>query len=159
MVVARLTLVAISITSQEGPSKLLVLLRILGNLLHDLVDISFVISALWTISLCKVILKKKLSYLIGILKKSRCIWNWRWFEECSFGKVKYDIQIIERWLVGKRSSVNLKKKLKRKKITKRKNDVFKMTKEDIFQMNFWRHYISRFALSINLSECRNSLSF
>lgn len=106
MVVARLTLVAISITSQEGPSKLLVLLRILGNLLHDLVDISFVISALWTISLCKVILKKKLSYLIGILKKSRCIWNWRWFEECSFGKVKYDIQIIERWLVEKRSSVN-----------------------------------------------------
>lgn len=57
-------------------------------------------------------------------------------EECSFGKVKYDIQIIERWLVEKRSSVNYKKKLKRKKITKRKNDVFKMIKEDIFQMNF-----------------------
>lgn len=115
MVVARLTLVVISITRQEGPSKLLVLLRILGNLLHDLVDISFVISALWTISLCKVILKKKLSYLIGILKKSRCIWNWKWFEECSFGKVKYDIQIIERWLVEKRSSVNLKKKKIKKK--------------------------------------------
>lgn len=46
MVVARLTLVVISITRQEGPSKLLVLLRILGNPLHDLVDISFVISAL-----------------------------------------------------------------------------------------------------------------
>lgn len=30
----------------------------------------------------------------------------------------------------------LKKNLKRKKITKRKKDVFKMTKEDIFQMNF-----------------------
>lgn len=30
----------------------------------------------------------------------------------------------------------LKKKLKRKKITKRKNDVFKMTKEDIFPKNF-----------------------
>lgn len=28
------------------------------------------------------------------------------------------------------------KKLKRKKITKRKNDVFKMTKEDIFPKNF-----------------------
>lgn len=103
--------------------------------------------------------KKTLSYLIGILKKSRCIWNWRWFEECSFGKVKYDIQIIERWLVEKKIFCKLKKKLKRKKITKRKNDVFKMTKEDIFQMNFWRHFISRFALSINLSECRNSLSF
>lgn len=103
--------------------------------------------------------KKNLSYLIGILKNSRCIWNWRWFEECSFGKVKYDIQIIERWLVEKRSSVNIKKKIKRKKITKRKNDVFKMTKEDIFPKNFWRHYFSRFALSINLSECRNSLSF
>lgn len=30
----------------------------------------------------------------------------------------------------------LKKKLKRKKVTKRKNDVFKMTKEDIFPKNF-----------------------
>lgn len=43
MVVAHLTLVVISITSQEGPSKLLVLLRILGNPLHDLVDLSFII--------------------------------------------------------------------------------------------------------------------
>lgn len=46
MVVAHLTLVVISITSQEGPSKLLVLLKILGNLLHDLVDLSFII---WTL--------------------------------------------------------------------------------------------------------------
>lgn len=115
MVVARLTLVVISITRQEGPSKLLVLLRILGNLLHDLVDI-FLSSQHFEQSLfVKSFWKKNLSYLIGILKNSRCIWNWRWFEECSFGKVKYDIQIIERWLVEKRSSVNLKKKIKKKK--------------------------------------------